>query len=314
MAIANLSRKSIALIAGPTASGKTALALALAQRVDCVIINADSAQVYADLPILSAAPSAAELAAAPHRLFGYRDGAQSCSAADWAKDAKAEVEASWAAERLPVLVGGTGLYLNTLLFGIAPIPEIPPKIREDVRATPVADAHVALQKLDPVMAARLAPTDTTRVARALEVVRATGRSIAAWREERVGGIEGDITLAPLLLLPPRDWLYARCDARFVAMVEAGAVDEVRALLSRNLYPDTPVMRAIGVLELAAHIMGELTLEEAIALAAQSTRRYAKRQFTWFRGQSPAEWPKHDSPLNDNIDSIIEIIFHKLALT
>ena len=141
--------------------------------------------------------------------------------------------------RLPVLVGGTGLYLNTLLFGIAPIPAIPPEIRDDVRATPVADAHAALSVLDPEMAASLNPTDTTRVARALEVVRATGRSIAAWREERVGGIGQDITLAPLLLLPPRDWLYVRCDARFAAMVDAGALEEVRALLARDLPPETP---------------------------------------------------------------------------
>lgn len=314
MAMANPLTKPVALIAGPTASGKTALALALARRTDCVIVNADSAQVYADLPILSAAPSAEEIAAAPHRLFGYRDGAQGCSAADWAADARVEVEAAWAAERLPVLVGGTGLYLNTLLFGIAPIPAIPSEIREEIRAMAVADAHVDLKTLDPEMAARLNPTDTTRVGRALEVVRATGRSIAAWREERVGGIARDITLAPLLLLPPRDWLYARCDARFAAMVEAGALEEVRALLSRNLHPDTPVMRAIGVPELAAHIRGELTLGDAIALASQSTRRYAKRQFTWFRGQSPADWPRHDVPLNDNIESQIETILHKLPLT
>lgn len=314
MAIANPSLNPVALIAGPTASGKTALALALAKRTDCVIINADSAQVYADLPILSAAPSAEELAQAPHRLFGYLDGAQGCSAAQWAADAKAECQAAWAAGRLPVLVGGTGLYLNTLLFGIAPIPEIPPEIREEVRATPVADAHTALRTLDPDMAAKLAPTDTTRVARALEVVRATGRSIMAWRAERVGGIADAITLAPLLLLPPRDWLYARCDARFAAMVEAGALEEVRALLARNLPPETPVMRAIGVPELAAHIRGDLTLVEAIALASQSTRRYAKRQFTWFRGQSPANWPRHDAALNANMDAQIEILLHKLPLT
>ena len=179
---------------------------------------------------------------------------------------------------------------------------------------PVADAHATLRALDPVMAAKLAPADTTRVARALEVVRATGRSISAWREERVGGISARITLAPLLLLPPRDWLYARCDARFAAMVEAGAVEEVRALLARDLPPETPVMRAIGVPELAAHIRGELALDEAIALASQSTRRYAKRQFTWFRGQSPADWPRIDAPLNANLDIQIETILHKLTLT
>jgi tRNA dimethylallyltransferase len=314
MAMANPSQKPVALIAGPTASGKTALALALAKRIDSVIINADSAQVYADLPILSAAPSADELAQAPHRLFGYLDGAGGCSAAQWAADAKAECNAAWAAGRLPVLVGGTGLYLNTLLFGIAPIPEIDAKIRGEVRAMDVASSHAALRALDPIMAEKLAPTDTTRVARALEVVRATGRSISAWREERVGGIGGEITLSPLLLLPPRDWLYARCDARFAAMVAAGALEEVRALLAHNLPPETPVMRAIGVPELAAHLGDEILLDEAITLAAQSTRRYAKRQFTWFRGQSPAEWPRHAAPLNANLGPQIETILHNLPLT
>ncbi len=314
MAMANPLLKPVALIAGPTASGKTALALGLAKRTNCVIINADSAQVYADLPILSAAPSAAELAQAPHRLFGYLDGAEGCSAAQWAADATSECEAAWDAGLLPVLVGGTGLYLNTLLFGIAPIPEIPAAIREEVRAMAVADAHAALRAVDPDTAAKLAPTDTTRVARALEVVRTTGRSIASWREERVGGIADTITLSPLLLLPPRDWLYARCDARFAAMVDAGAVEEVQSLIALNLPPETPVMRAIGVAELAAYLFGELSLGEAIALASQSTRRYAKRQFTWFRGQSPADWSRHEVPLNTNIDQQIETILHKLPLT
>jgi tRNA dimethylallyltransferase len=148
----------------------------------------------------------------------------------------------------------------------------------------------------------------------LEVIRATGRSISAWREERVGGIGGEITLSPLLLLPPRDWLYARCDARFAAMVAAGALEEVRALLAHNLPPETPVMRAIGVPELAAHLGDEILLDEAITLAAQSTRRYAKRQFTWFRGQSPAEWPRHAAPLNANLGPQIETILHNLPLT
>lgn len=284
----------LALIAGPTASGKSALAIALAERVDGVVINADSAQVYADLRILSARPSAADEARVPHRLFGYVDGACAHSAADWAADARAEIACAHKAGRMPVLVGGTGLYLRTLLDGIAPVPPIDPAVRAEVRALPVAVAHRALAALDPVGAARLGPGDTARVARALEVVRATGHPLSVWQQRREGGIADDISLAPVVLLPNRATLFDRCDARLAAMFAGGAEAEVRALLARaNVPPSAPVRQAIGVREIAGWIAGDWLRDEALARAQTATRQYAKRQYTWFRNQPPADWPRID---------------------
>ncbi|HEX8579942.1 MAG TPA: tRNA (adenosine(37)-N6)-dimethylallyltransferase MiaA [Allosphingosinicella sp.] len=279
----------VALIAGPTASGKSALALALAERTGGVVINADSAQVYRDLRIVSARPSPEEEARAEHRLYGYRDGALACSAVDWAADAKREIAAAHAAGRLPILTGGTGLYIRTLLDGIAPVPEIDPEVRAAVRALPVSEAHEALRREDPEAAARLLPSDTTRVARALEVVRSTGRPLAEWQKERSGGIAGSVLLAPLILLPPRDWLYARCDRRFEEMLSDEGLAEVRLLLERGLDPALPVMRAIGAREVAAFLAGDLTREQALEAGRTATRQYAKRQYTWFSRQPPAHW-------------------------
>lgn len=287
----------MALIAGPTASGKSALALALAERANGAVINADSAQVYRDLRIVSARPDEAEEERAPHRLYGYRDGANACSAADWANDAKAEIELCRAEGLLPILVGGTGLYLRTLLDGIAPVPPIDPVVRETVRALPVADAYAALLAEDANAAARLNPADTTRVARALEVVRSTGRTLAAWQKEKAGGIRADIQLAPLILLPPRDWLYARCDQRFEMMMEKEGLAEVRALLSRRIDPALPVMRAIGVPEIAAYLEGRMSRDEALTAGRTATRQYAKRQYTWFAHQPPQDWPRFTAPLD-----------------
>jgi tRNA dimethylallyltransferase len=292
----NMDKPPLALIAGPTASGKSALALALAERGSGVIINADSAQVYCDLRVLTARPSAAEEARAPHRLYGYRDGASPCSAADWAADARAAIAEAHAAGRLPILVGGTGLYLRTLLEGIAPVPPIDPAVRTEVRALPVADAHAALAREDPQAAARLRPTDTTRVARALEVIRSTSRPLAAWQEQKLGGIGDAVALRPLLLLPPRDWLYARCDRRFEAMLNEDGVAEVTRLLQRGLDPALPVMRAIGVREIAAWRRGDVTREEALAAGRTATRQYAKRQYTWFSRQPPPDWPRFGEPV------------------
>ena len=287
-----MPKPQLALIAGPTASGKSALALALAERHRGTVINADSAQVYRDLRVLSARPSVEEEARAPHRLFGTIDGSDSCSAARWAADAKGAIAEAWAGERLPILVGGTGLYLRTLLDGIAPVPEIDPAIRAEVRALPVAEAHRQLQALDPVAAARLNASDTTRVARALEVVRSTGRTLADWQADRVGGIGDDVALLPMILLPDRDWLVGRCDRRLAAMFDAGGIAEVAALLSRIDVPaDAPVRRAIGVPEIAAMLAGDIDRDEALARAQLATRRYAKRQYTWFRHQPPKEWPR-----------------------
>jgi tRNA dimethylallyltransferase len=286
----------LALIAGPTASGKSGLALELAKRAEVTIVNADSAQVYRDLRILSARPDELDMAEAPHRLFGYIDGAEACSAARWAADARTEIDRAHQAGRLPVLVGGTGLYIRTLLNGIAPIPEIEPAIRAAVRGMAVDAAHIALKQEDPDSAARLAPADTTRVQRALEVVRSTGHPLDYWHQRRTGGIGSQLTLRPVILVPPRDWLMQRSDGRFLGMIESGAIDEVERLLMRCLDPELPVMRAIGVREISAWLHGEMTRGEMVTAGRLATRQYAKRQYTWFRHQAPEEWPRiEDSP-------------------
>jgi tRNA dimethylallyltransferase len=301
--------KAVALIAGPTASGKSDLAveLALALKRRCVVINADSAQVYRDLKVLSARPDEEEMRGVEHRLFGEWDGAEPCSAADWAARAKREIEDAQLAGVLPILVGGTGLYIRTLLDGIAPVPPIDPGVRENVRALPVEEAYAALQMEDPARAATLNPTDTTRIARSLEVVRSTGRPLASWQQHRIGGIGDAIALHPLVLLPPRDALYARCGARFAWMLDNGAVEEVAALLARNLPPALPVMRAIGVPEIAGWLRGEWSREEALARGQQATRNYAKRQYTWFRRQPPHDWPRCESE-NCDVAAYFERLF------
>lgn len=256
-----------------------------------MLVNADSAQVYRDLRVLSAGPSNADLARAEHRLYHELDGAEPCSAADWAAMARREIAGIHASGQLPVLVGGTGLYLRTLLEGIAPVPPIDPDVRRAVRQADVGANYERLNSADSEAAARLRPTDRTRVARALEVALSTGRTLAEWQKAREGGIADLVELRPLILLPPRDWLYRRCDSRFAAMIDQGAVDEVRALLTRNLDPDLPVMRAIGVREIAAYLRGEIERDEAVSLGQQFTRQYAKRQYTWFKHQPPLEWPR-----------------------
>jgi len=304
----------LALIAGPTASGKSdlavRLALALAGRGQrCVVINADSAQVYADLSALSARPSVDEMQGVEHRLFGAWDGAEACSAADWAAAARREIDTAHAAGAVPILVGGTGLYIRTLLDGIAPVPEIASEIRAAVRALPVEEAYAALREEDPERAEALSPADSARISRALEVVRSTGRGLRAWQRETVGGIADQITLHPAILLPDRQTLYERCGLRFARMLEQGAIAEVDALLARNLDPTLPVMRAIGVPEIAGYLRGEWPLEEARARGAQATRNYAKRQFTWLRHQPPADWQRYATePFSEKI--LFEILLHK----
>ena len=307
----NTDRPPLALIAGPTASGKSDLAVRLALALERrgrkgIVINADSAQVYADLAVLSARPSEEEMQGIEHRLFGAWDGATACSAADWAETASAEVARVHAMGGVPILVGGTGLYIRTLLEGIAPVPEIDPAIREDARALATADAYAALLREDPERAAALSPNDSSRIARALEVVRSTGRPLGAWQAERTGGIGETVQLHPAILLPERQALYARCDARFARMLEQGAIGEVEALLARNLDPALPVMRAIGVPEIAGTLRGEWPLEEAQSRGAQATRNYAKRQFTWLRHQPPEDWTRLFSDHFDE-NAIFEIL-------
>ena len=291
------SKPPLALIAGPTASGKSGLALALAEATGGVIVNADSAQVYRDLPVLSAAPTAEERRRAEHRLYGFLDGSEACSAADWAARARAEIADIHAKARLPVLVGGTGLYIRALLDGIAPVPAIDAAVREQVREASVEANRAKLAQLDPEAAARLKPGDKARIARALEVVLSTGKPLGHWQQQREGGIGAEVQLRPLVLLPPRDWLYARCDERFARMVDEGAINEVKALLARKLNPNLPVMRGIGVREIGAYLSGEIPLEQAVAAGQQATRRYAKRQYTWFAHQPPEEWPRLREPLD-----------------
>lgn len=270
----------------------------LVEQVGGVIVNADSAQVYRDLPILSAAPGPEELARAEHRLYGVLDGAKPCSAADWAELAKQAIAEVHASDRLPILVGGTGLYIRTLLQGIAPVPAIDPDVRSKVRDRSAQENRDDLLKLDPQAGGRLNPADRLRIARALEVVLSTGKPLSEWQQRRQGGIADEIALRPIILLPPRDWLYRRCDERFAAMIDRGAAEEVRTLLGRQLSSDLPVMRGIGVREIASWLSGDTSRDEAIVAGQQATRRYAKRQYTWFAHQPPSEWPRFRNALDE----------------
>lgn len=308
----------LALIAGPTASGKSdlavRLALALAERgKPAVVINADSAQVYADLAVLSARPTPEEMRGIPHSLFGTWNGAVACSAADWATSAKHEIAEAHAAGVVPILVGGTGLYIRTLLDGIAPVPSIDPAVRETVRALPLPEAYGALRAEDPARATKLDPADVARISRALEVVRSTGRTLQEWQEQRSGGIGETVAIHPAILLPDRAELYARCDRRFERMLTGGAIDEVAALLARQLDPALPVMRAIGVPEIAGFLHGEWALAEAERRGAQATRNYAKRQFTWLRHQPPSDWPRIEMQKYE-AGKVFETLLRVIALT
>ena len=270
-----------------------------------MIVNADSAQIYRDLPVLSAAPGEDEAKRAEHRLYGVRDGALPCSAADWAEMARKEIADIHSSDRTPILAGGTGLYLRTLVEGIAPVPAIDANVRQRVRDAPVEENRAKLEQLDPEAAARLRPGDTTRIARALEVILSTGRTITEWQKQREGGIGDKVELRALILLPPRSWLYARCDERFGHMIDQGAVAEVEALLARNLNPNLPVMRAIGVAEIGAYLRGQTSLDEAVTAGRQATRRYAKRQYTWFAHQPPANWRRFKEALG--VDHLAEAL-------
>jgi tRNA dimethylallyltransferase len=277
-------RRPAVIVAGPTASGKSGLALAIARAFDGVVINADSMQVYRELRILTARPGEAELALVPHRLYGVLAAAERCSAGRWRQMAEAAAEE---AGRLPVFAGGTGLYLRALSEGLAEIPPVPREVAAagaaKLAALGAPGLHAELAALDPVMAGRLAPGDSQRIYRAWTVRRATGRSLAEWQAAPPSGGRPCLTIA---LTPPREALYAACDARFARMVEQGAVEEVRALLALDLDPALPAMRAVGVRELAGVVAGKESLQTAVGAAQQATRRYAKRQMTWIRHQMP----------------------------
>jgi tRNA dimethylallyltransferase len=287
------SNKAV-LIAGPTASGKSALALQLAQKTGGVVINTDSMQVYRDLRVLTARPTPKEESAVPHRLYGYVDASVNFSAGAWVADAARVLTGARAQNRLPIFAGGSGLYFKALTRGLSAVPPIPPEIRESVRARLDCDGvealHAELARHDAVSAERLKPRDRTRIARALEVVEATGRSLTDWHREGLPPILPPGEFTALFLSAEREALYARIDARFDAMLMAGALEEVAVLAARNLDPLLPAMKAHGVPALIRHLRGELTLEEAATIGRADTRHYAKRQFTWFRHQLPEfEW-------------------------
>ena len=282
------------LIAGPTASGKSALALELAERIGGTVINTDSMQVYADLRVLTARPTRQEEARVPHRLYGHVDAAVNYSAGSFVVDAAAALAEARAQNRVPIFVGGTGLYFKAITRGLSAVPPIPAEVREAVRARLERDGvealHAELARRDPASSERLKPRDRTRIARALEVVEATGRPLADWHSEGQPPLLRPGEFHAVFLAPEREALYARIDARFDAMLKAGALEEVERLAARQLDPLLPAMKAHGVPALMKHLNGEITLEEAAEIGRADTRHYAKRQFTWFRHQLPEfEW-------------------------
>ena len=274
------------LIAGPTASGKSGLALALAERLSGTVINADSMQVYRELRILTARPTPEDEARAPHALYGFVNGAEAYSAGRYAADAAAAIAAARAAGRVPIIVGGTGLYFKALLEGLSPVPVPDPEVRAFWRAEavrrPATELHALLARRDPEMAARLMPTDPQRIVRALEVLESTGRSLAAWQREPGQPVLAEAETVRLLSLPDRRIQAANIEARFAAMLAAGALEEVRALLGAGFSTELPIMRALGVASLAAHVRGTISLDEAAGVAKADTHKYAKRQLTWLR--------------------------------
>lgn len=293
MSEGQVSRRPIGeavLIAGPTASGKSALALELALATGGVVINADSMQVYRDLRIITARPTGADEALVPHRLYGHVDAAVNFSAGAWVADAAKALEEAKAQGRLPIFIGGTGLYFKALTAGLSVVPPIPAEVRDDVRArlerNGVEALHAELARRDPRAAERLNLRDRTRIARALEVVEATSRSLLDWHREGQPPLLPSDSFRAVFLAPERDELYARIDARFDAMLGAGALREVERLAARNLDPLLPAMKAHGVPALIRHLRGELSLEDAAGIGRADTRHYAKRQFTWFRHQLP----------------------------
>jgi len=281
-------QKPLLILAGPTASGKSGLALAAADHFDGVVINSDSMQVYAELRIITARPSAEDEAHAPHELYGVMPAAERCSAGRWRELAVGAIEEAWAESKLPILVGGTGLYIKALLEGLSEIPEVPDGLRQEVIALHEALGpeafHARVAEVDPEAAARLPSGDRQRLIRAYEVFLATGTPLTQWHQTAPATPDLAADTYTILLDPPRDELYARCDARLEQMLAKGALEEVGALMALSLDPSLPAMKALGVPEFMAHLNGEKELEPALAAAQQSTRNFAKRQNTWFRNQ------------------------------
>jgi tRNA dimethylallyltransferase len=281
-----MGTERVILIAGPTASGKSGLALVLAERLGGTIINADSMQVYRELRVLTARPTEEDEARAPHLLYGFVSGAEPYSAGRYMADAARAIAQVRSAGRVPIVVGGTGLYFKVLLEGLSPVPPADPDVRAYWRgqaaARGSAELHAILTRRDPDMAARLRPSDPQRIVRALEVLETTGVSLAKWQRQPGRPVLRGEEAARLLLIPERSALAASIDQRFDAMLHAGALEEVGRLLERNLSGELPMMRALGVAPLAAHLKGRLCLLDAVIRAKQETGQFAKRQLTWFR--------------------------------
>jgi tRNA dimethylallyltransferase len=304
-------RPPVIVIAGPTASGKSALALELAAALRGTIINADSLQSYRDLHILSARPEEAAIAGVPHRLYGFLDAAERGSVGRWRALALGEIAAAHAAGRLPIVVGGTGLYIRALQHGLAAVPPIPAAIRAEAaelyRTLGGAGLRERLAALDPAGAARLPPGDRQRLTRAFEVVYTTGVPLSEWQARTATA--SPYRFASVLLAPPREALYAACDARFRAMIAHGGLDEAAALGSRGLDPTLPAMKAVGVPELLRHLRGESLFDEAIEEGQRATRRYAKRQMTWFRHQMVADLVLPDLVTAQLLESLLRCSRH-----
>ena len=279
------------LIAGPTASGKSALARDIARRLDGVIINTDAMQVYRDLRVLTARPTVEEEIDVPHRLYGHIDAGTNFSAGAWVAEAAVVLADAHVQRQLPIFVGGSGLYFKALTSGLSNVPAVAPAVRDDIRARLVRNGpealHAQLKCRDPASAERLNPRDRSRVARALEVIESTGRSLTDWHRDAQPPLLAAETYDAVFLDPDRETLYARIDARFDAMLEAGALDEVAALAARQLDPLLPAMKAHGVPALMKHLANKISLKDAAVIGKADTRHYAKRQFTWFRHQLPA---------------------------
>jgi tRNA dimethylallyltransferase len=282
------------LIAGPTASGKSGLALQLAERLSGAVVNADSMQVYGDLRIITARPTREEEARVPHLLYGHVDGAENYSVGRWLADAGAALDEAAVGGLVPIFAGGTGLYFKALTSGLAAVPPVDTDIRAEVRARLDAHGpavlHAELARHDPAAAERLSPNDRVRIARALEVVLSTGRPLVEWHRQGLPPLLDPARVVCVFLAPERAELYRRIDARFSVMLEAGALDEVRAFAARELDPLLPAMKAHGVPWLIRHLHGGMSLDAAADKARADTRHYAKRQFTWFRHQL-AGWPQ-----------------------
>ncbi|SCA55647.1 tRNA dimethylallyltransferase [Candidatus Terasakiella magnetica] len=315
--MAETGKNKVVVIGGPTASGKSATALDVAQEFNGVIINADSMQIYKGLPVVTACPTPEDEARIPHRLYQVMDPAETCSAGLWEKMCIEEINKAWAEGKLPVVTGGTGLYIKTLVEGISQLPPIPDDIRNAVRKRGDEDGVEALYKelceKDPEMGARLKPRDMQRICRALEVLETTGKSLAVLQREIKPQPVLKADYATHVIMPPRDILYGRCDKRFDIMLDQGAIEEVRALEAMKLDPKVPAMKALGVPELLSYVRGQTSLDEAREKAQMQTRRFAKRQCTWFRNQ--ISHPKiHSAQYSESLCDEIYNIIRQFLLT